>query len=89
MEVKYYDICSIEHHSRITGKREIQGRKALECARYSYYQEYDQKEEELGSRAKADKAMIGRAVTANYDNARSDLKRITEALREFNEQYCR
>jgi hypothetical protein len=60
--------------------------KVLECARYSYYQEYDQKEEELGSRAKADKAMIGRAVTANYDNARSDLNRITEALREFNEQ---
>jgi hypothetical protein len=60
--------------------------KVLECARYSYYQEYDLKEEELGSRAKADKAMIGRAVTANYDNARSDLNRITEALREFNEQ---
>lgn len=60
--------------------------KVLECARYSYYAEYDQKHEELGSRAKADKAMIGRAVTANYDNARSDLNRITEALREFNEQ---
>lgn len=60
--------------------------KVLECARYSYYEEYDQKEEELGSRAKADKAMIGRAVTANYDNARYDLNRITEALREFNEQ---
>jgi hypothetical protein len=60
--------------------------KVLECARYSYYEEYDQKEEELGSRAKADKAMIGRAVTANYDSARSDLNRITEALREFNEQ---
>ena len=60
--------------------------KVLECARYSYYEEYDQKEEELGSRAKADKAMIGRAVTANYDNARYDLNRITDALREFNEQ---
>ena len=60
--------------------------KVLECARYSYYEEYDQKEEELGSRAKAEKAMIGRAVTANYDNARSDLNRITEALREFNDQ---
>lgn len=60
--------------------------KVLECARYSYYEEYDQKEEELGSRAKAEKAMIGRAVTTNYDNARSDLNRITEALRDFNEQ---
>lgn len=60
--------------------------KVLECARYSYYEEYDQKEEELGSKAKAEKAMIGRAVTANYDNACHDLNRITEALREFNEQ---
>ena len=60
--------------------------KVLECARCSYYEEYDQKYEELGSNAKADKAMIGRAVTANYDNARYDLNRITEALREFNEQ---
>jgi hypothetical protein len=60
--------------------------KVLECARYSYYEEHDQKYEELGSHDKADKAMIGRAVTANYDNARSDLNRITEALIEFNEQ---
>lgn len=60
--------------------------RVLECARYSYYEEYDQKEEELGSRAKAEKAMIGRAVTTNYDNARYDLNRITDTLREFNEQ---
>ena len=60
--------------------------KVFECVRYSYYEEYDRKLEELGSGAKADKAMIGRAVTANYDNARYDLNRITEALREFNEQ---
>lgn len=60
--------------------------KVLECARYSYYEEFDQKEEELGSRAKAKNAMIGRAVTTNYDNARYDLNRITDTLREFNEQ---
>lgn len=60
--------------------------KVLECARYSYYEEYDQKEEELGSRSKAEKAMIGRAVTTAYDNARHDLDRITDALREFNKQ---
>ena len=72
-------------HSLLENEK-YRAEKVLECARYSYYQEYDQKEEELGSRAKADKAMIGRAVTANYDNARSDLNRITEALREFNEQ---
>lgn len=60
--------------------------KVLECARYNYYEEYDQKEEDLGSRSRAEKAMIGRAVTAAYDNARSDLSRITDALREFNEQ---
>lgn len=58
--------------------------KVLGCAKYSYFEEYDQKEEGLGSRAKAEKAMIGRAVTANYDNARSDLNRITDALHEFN-----
>lgn len=71
-------------HSLLENEK-YKAEKVLECARYSYYQEYDQKEEELGSRAKADKAMIGRAVTANYDNARSDLNRITEALSEFNE----
>ena len=60
--------------------------KVLECARYSYYEEYDQKEDELGSREKAEKAMIGRAVTTAYDTARSDLDRITKALRDFNEQ---
>lgn len=72
-------------HSLLENEK-YKAEKVLECARYSYYEEYDQKEEELGSRAKAEKAMIGRAVTANYDNARSDLNRITEALREFNEQ---
>jgi hypothetical protein len=70
-------------HSLLENEK-YKAEKVLECAQYSYFEEYDQKEEELGSRAKAEKAMIGRAVTANYDNARSDLNRITDALQEFN-----
>lgn len=60
--------------------------KVLECARYSYNEELDQKVEELGSNAKAHKAMIGRAVTANYENARHNLNKIEQALEEFNSQ---
>lgn len=58
--------------------------KVLECARYSYNEELEQKEYELGSSERARKAMISRAVTANYENARHDLNKITEALEEFN-----
>ena len=72
-------------HSLLENEK-YKAEKVLECARYSYYEEFDRKVDELGTGAKAEKAMIGRAVTANYDNARSDLKRITDALREFNEQ---
>lgn len=57
---------------------------ALENARHSYNEELEQKEYELGSSAKAHKAMISRAVTANYESARHDLNKITEALEEFN-----
>ena len=57
--------------------------KVFECARYNYNEELEQKSEELGSYAKAEKAMIGRAVTANYENARHSLNKITQALEEF------
>lgn len=60
--------------------------KVLECARYNYNEELDQKSEELGSTARAHKAMIGRAVTAHYETAKNDLNKITLALEEFNAQ---
>jgi hypothetical protein len=60
--------------------------KVLECARYNYNEELDRKAEELGSTAKAHKAMIGRAVTAHYETAKNDLNKITYALEEFDAQ---
>lgn len=60
--------------------------KVFECARYNYNEELDNKAEELGSTAKAHKAMVGRAVTANYENARYELNKITLALEEFDAQ---
>lgn len=58
--------------------------KVLEIARYEYNEEFDQKAEELGSNAKAVRAMSGRAVTSNYENAKHDLYEIENALEEFN-----
>ena len=58
--------------------------KVLEVARYNYNEEFDQKAEELGSNAKAARAMSGRAVTSNYENAKHDLYKIENALEEFN-----
>ena len=60
--------------------------KVLECARYNYNEEFDQKEEELGSRARAAKAMTGRAVTAAYETAQYDLRKVTQAIEEFEAQ---
>lgn len=60
--------------------------KVLEISRYNYNEELDQKEEELGSTAKAHKAMIGRAVAASYEEAKHNLNKITQAFEEFNAQ---
>lgn len=57
--------------------------KVVEIRRYRWNEEFDQKVEELGSNAKAHKAMSGRAVTAEYDEAKHNLERITQTLQEF------
>lgn len=72
-------------HSLLENEK-YKAEKVLECARYNYNEELDQKAEELGSTAKAHKAMVGRSVTAAYDNAKHDLDKITNALEEFNAQ---
>lgn len=58
--------------------------KILEMARYNYNEEFDQKVEELGSNAKAARAMVGRAVTTHYKDAKRNLYNIENALKEFN-----
>ena len=60
--------------------------KVLELSRYNYYEEFDQKYEELGSKARAEEAMIGRAVTTRYEDAKHDLDKIAQALEEFDAQ---
>ena len=60
--------------------------KVVEIRRYHWNEEFDQKINELGSNAKAHAAMSGRAVTTEYDNAKHDLERITQALQEFESQ---
>ena len=72
-------------HSLLENEK-YKAEKVLECARYNYNEELGQKAEELGSTAKAHKAMGGRSVTAAYDNAKHDLYKITNALEEFNAQ---
>ena len=58
--------------------------KVLEMARYNHNEEFDQKAEELGSNAKAARAMVGRAVTTHYEDAKRDLYKIENTLEEFN-----
>lgn len=72
-------------HSLLENEK-YKAEKVLECARYNYNEEFDQKAEELGSNAKAARWMVGRAVTAAYDNAKQDLNRIAQALEEFDAQ---
>lgn len=57
--------------------------KVLEAARYNYNEDFDQKADELGSNARAARAMTGRAVTTKYENAKHDLDKVTQALQEF------
>lgn len=58
--------------------------KVLEISRYNYNEEFDQKVEELGSNAKAARAMVGRAVTTHFEDAKRDLYKIENALEELN-----
>ena len=57
--------------------------KHFELCRNNYIGVFDEKLDEFGSNARADRAMVGLAVTADYDNARHDLHRIQDALEEF------
>lgn len=69
------------HH--LLEQEKYKAEKVLECARYRYNEEYDQKAEEFGSNARAARYMLGKAVTTDYDNAKIDLRRIETALEEF------
>ena len=72
-------------HSLLENEK-YKAEKVLEIARYNYNEEFDQKAEELGSNAKAARAMVGLAVTTHYDNAKHDLEKIQNTLEEFNSQ---
>lgn len=58
--------------------------KVLEISRYNYNEEFDRKAEELGSNAKAARAMTGLAVTTHYEDAKRNLYKIENTLEEFN-----
>lgn len=60
--------------------------RMLELYKSDYYEELEQTAEQLGSNAKAHKAMIGRAVTTGYEDSMAHFERISDALEEFNAQ---
>ena len=57
--------------------------KVLEIRQYNYSEVFDQLVNETGSNEKAAVKIVGRAVTAELDEARQDLDRIAEALHQF------
>lgn len=73
-------------HSLLVNEK-YKAEKFVELHDYNYNEELEQKIYQYdGDEEKAYAAMIGRAVTANRDNARRDLERITQALQEFESQ---
>lgn len=69
-------------HSLLENEK-YKAEKVLEIRQYNYNEEYEQYVNETGSNAKAVVKMRGRAVTTELEEARYNLDKITEALREF------
>lgn len=69
-------------HSLLENEK-YKAEKVLEIRQYNYSEEFDRLVNETGCNAKAAVKIGGRAVTAELDEARYNLDKITDALQQF------